>query len=280
MYKVLQSVGVVICGMTTSVLTALIVASLAAATGVNIFTFALWIIVPVGAIVTGFAASSGYFFGSYYLNKRANRLLLVEMVVVAGLTQGLIYYLDYRFSVLHDGRHVADVVPFGRYLAVILTSAHYRVSHAMFDVGEVGAFGYVLAVVQFFGFLIGGLSTFLVLISKPMCTPCEKYMRNLAGRKKIYPSSALASPYYNELFKHPFDSSEFAALIRQKAVAAARKGAFAIGTRLFRCPECGTQLITENVQVHDGSKWHRAPKLSRQVVVPAKFDLHGVFNAV
>jgi hypothetical protein len=273
-----QSFGVAACGLVTSILTALAVVAVSRMTGFDFFTFSIWVVVPVGAALTGFAAASGYYFGSLYFHKRPDLLLLLQMVVIAGLTQLLIYYLGYRTFVLDDGRRVSDLIPFGRYLDIILTSAHYRVGRAMTDTGEVGSFGYWLAAFQFVGFLVGGLCVYGFLRAKPVCSTCNLYLRPLSKREKTFADADSASSYYDVLFQHPVDSSEFASLIRADAKAKAAKGAVLVKTILHGCPKCKAQLIEENVQVHNGSEWKDADKLGRRVAIPGGVDLITVFR--
>lgn len=273
-----NSFGVAACGLVTSVLTALAVVVLSKMTGVDFFTFSVWVVVPAGALITGFAAASGYYFGSLYFHKRADLSLLVQMLAIAGLTQLLIYYMGYSTLVLDDGRRVSDFIPFGQYLTVSLTSAHYRIGHGTMDTGEVGSFGYILATFQFVGFLVGGLTVYRLLTTKPICEKCNLYLRPLSKRKKIFPNGDSASPYYDALFEHPVDSPEFAALIRSNEKAKAKKGAVLVKTVLHGCPKCKSQLIEEKVQVNNGSSWNDADKLHRRVILPDGMDLLSVFR--
>ncbi len=274
-----QSFGVAACGLVTSVLTALGVVAVSRITGFDLFTFSLWVVVPVGAALTGFAAASGYYFGSLYFHKRPDLPLLVQMVVIAGVTQLLIYYLGYTTFVLDDGRRVSDLVPFGQYLDIMLTSAHYRIGRAMTDTGEVGSFGYWLAAFQFVGFLVGGVCVYGFLRAKPVCSTCNLYLRPLSKRQKTFSDADSASAYYDVLFQHPVDSSEFASLIRADAKAKAEKGAVLVKTILHGCPKCKAQLIEETVQVYNGSEWKDADKLGRRVAIPDGIDLASTFRS-
>jgi hypothetical protein len=95
--------GVAACGLITSLLTALGITVIQNLIGFQLFTFSIWIVAPVGAIATGMAAASGYYFGSLYFHYRPNILLLLQMVIIAGVTQILIYYLEYSTLVLDNG---------------------------------------------------------------------------------------------------------------------------------------------------------------------------------
>lgn len=278
MKDVANSFGVAACGLATSALTAFAVVVVSKITGIEIFTFSTWVVVPIGAILVGFAAASGYYFGSLYFHKRADMFLLFQMVVIAGLTQLLIYYMGYSTLVLDDGRRVSNFIPFGQYLEISLTSAHYRVGRAMTDTGEVGSFGYWLAAFQFVGSLVGGLAVYWYLWSKPVCQICNLYLRTLTKREKYFPDTESASPYYDVLFQHPVDSPEFAEMIRSEAKSEAKKGALSVTTILHGCPKCKAQLIEEKVQVHNGSEWKDINDLDRRVAIPNGVDLLVVFR--
>ncbi|WKJ90763.1 hypothetical protein QZJ86_01100 [Methylomonas montana] len=278
MKDIANSFGVAACGLVTSVLTALAVVVMSRMTGFDFFTFSIWVVVPVGALLTGFAAASGYYFGSLYFHKRAGLSLLAQMIVIAGLTQLLIYYMGYSTLVLNDGRRVSDFIPFGQYLDISLTSAHYSIGRAMTDTGEVGSFGYWLAAFQFVGFLVGGLSVYGFLATKPVCEKCNLYLRPLSKREKTFSDGDSASPYYDALFEHPVDGPEFAALIRSEEKAKAEKGVVLVKTVLHGCPKCKSQLIEEKVQVHNGSEWKDADKLNRRVTIPDGVDLLSIFR--
>ena len=273
------SLAIAVCGCLTSVVTAVAVVEASKLTGYDLFTFSLWVVVPVGALLTGFAAASGYYFGSLYFHKRAGLALLVQMVVTAGLTQLLIYYLSYQTFVLEDGRQVSELVPFANYLAITLTSAHYRIGRALTDTGEVGTFGYWLAALQFLGFLAGGLSVFGFLRAKPVCGKCNFYLRALKKHQRVFADSDSATQYYDNVFRHPVDGPDFAAAIRLDSKAKAQKGAVLVNTILHGCPKCKSQMIEEKVQVYNGSDWKDASKLDRRVPIPDGVDLLPVFNA-
>jgi hypothetical protein len=80
----------------------------------------------------------------------------VAMVVCAAVAMWLIYYLDYATMVLDDGRRVSSLVSFDKFFEIVTTKAHMRVGRAATDTGAVGDFGYVLAGVEFLGFLLEG----------------------------------------------------------------------------------------------------------------------------
>ncbi|HET6553417.1 MAG TPA: hypothetical protein VFG49_07770, partial [Dyella sp.] len=236
MHTTLRSLVVTLCGVFTSVVTAVATAYLSRALGTDLFSWSIWVVIPVGAIGIGFAAASGYYFASLWLHQRPTWLLLLQMVVVAGFTQLLIYYLGYVTLDLGNGQHAPDVVSFQRYLDLTLTTEHLRVGRAMVDTGEVGSFGYWLAVIQFVGFLLGGLILWAILRGRPSCRECDTYLRKLTSRTKTFADSNTASNYYDQVFRHPVDSPEFSAFIRVPAVVPKPgHGAVKIKTALYGC---------------------------------------------
>lgn len=276
----LQGFGVALCGLATSILVAIADVAFARMTGFDFFTFSIWLVVPVGAVATGFAAASGYYFGSLYFHQRPRMGLFVQMVVIAGLTQILIYWLGYETMVLPDGRKVAGLVPFFAYMDVILTKAHYRIGRALqSDTGEIGEMGYWMAVAQFVGFLLGGVSIFFYLKAKLICAACKLYLRPLAKKTKVFADSASAATYFDPLFHLPVDGPEFAGLIRSEAqVAKDVAGAIQVQTSLLGCPQCKDQVIEEKVQGYNGKEWKSIDNLTRRLNIPPGVDLAPVFR--
>lgn len=273
-----KSLGVAFVGLVSSVLTALAEVAASKLIGINLFTLSAWVVVPVGAVMTGIAAASGYYFGSLYFHKRPDGFLLLQMVVIAGLTQVLIYYLGYATSVLDDGRRVSDLIPFAKHLDYVLTSGHYRVGRTMADTGEVGSLGYWMAALQFVGFLLGGLAIFGYLLVKPFCKKCDFYLRPLAELSNTFPEYDSAKSFYEELFQHPVDSFEFAVRLRAGSHAVLEKGAIKVETVLYGCPKCKSQLVDEKVKIYNGSDWTAVGELNSRMPVSDGENLIGVFK--
>jgi hypothetical protein len=229
MKHLFKTTSVAACGLVTSLLTALLVTVIERLTGFDVFTFSLWFVIPAGAIATGIAAASGYYFRSLYFHTRPNLLLLLQMVVVAGFTQLVIYYIQYATLILDDGRRVSDFIPFSQYLDIALTTAHYRVGRgAQIDTGEVGQFGYWLAVIQFVGFLVGGLGAFGILLGHPVCAYCKKYLRVLAKSDKLFDNADDLASYHDILFQLPVDSPGFVEMARVEHKTKVKKGTWSL----------------------------------------------------
>jgi len=244
-------------------------------TNFNFFTFSFWVVVPAGAIFTGAAAASGYYFGSLFFHVRPTWFLLVQVVAAAALAQIAIYYGEYRTLVLDDGTAASTIIGFWDYLDTYLKSMHLRAGHgAHIDTGEVGDFGYWLAALEFLGFIAGGLAIFLILQNYPSCWKCNRYLRKLFRFGQMFPNHDEFANYYDTLFQHPMNSRKFYELMRSNPKI--RKPALdtvMIESHLLGCAYCKTQLLTQSVQILGKTKWNDIPKLTRRVRVPDGLDL-------
>ena len=91
---------VAIAGFSTFIATVVVIAVIERATGFNLFGLSVWLVIPVGAILTGFAAASGYYIASFWLHVRPNLMLFVQMIVVAAFAQVADYYVEYSMFML------------------------------------------------------------------------------------------------------------------------------------------------------------------------------------
>ncbi len=280
MKSFITSSGVALCGLVTSVLTAVGVVLVQNLTGFNLFTLSFWVVLPVGAFLVGFAAASGYFFGSLYFHKKPGLLLLLQMVLIAAFTQLLIYYMEYSTLILDDGTKASEYIAFGQYLDLSLTKAHYRIGRsAQHDMGEAGSFGYWMAFFQFIGFMLGGVSVYVFLSGRPICQACDKYFRPLGKKIKSFGSTDDLAAYYDVLYTHPVVSEPFSQMIRSEYKVKTEKGSFNLTETLHGCPQCKAQMIEHSVQVFNGQDWKDIDQLKRQVSMPETVNLVSVFKA-
>lgn len=279
MQRFFEKSGVIATGIATSLVTAVIVTIIHNVTGFNVFGFTVWFILPIGAGLCGFAAASGYYLAAKYLHMQPSRLLLLQMVIVAAFTQMAIYWLEYK-TLNIDGANVSHFMPFGEYLNLSMTTAHYKAGRAMqIDGGEVGSFGYWLAAIDFVGFVIGGAFVYLQLIGEPSCDLCKKYLQVLTKKTDIFDDGTSFSDYYDNEFIYPVESAEFANHVgRKKSAGATQKGTISIVTRVMGCPTCRNQMVSEKVTIYTGKDWQDLNKLTRLVPMPDGADVSGVYQ--
>jgi len=170
-------------GLATNFLIGLLLWWIEARFGFAFYTWTFWFVVPVGALFAGFAGASGYYAGSLLLGHRPTRLLLLNIVIGSILTFLLIHYLAYM-TLQIDGKDVSNYIPFSKYLDIAIrsTSMEFRLHGSKTgSTGELGSFGYVVAVLQVIGFAVGGFCVYAYLAAKPYCNRCSRY---LSGKGK------------------------------------------------------------------------------------------------
>ncbi len=237
-------------------------------TGYDLSTFSLWLVIPAGAIFTGLAASSGYYFGSIYLHTQARWYVALQTVVVAALTYLLIQYLQYYFFTL-DGAPVRDRVSFETFEQIALTHQQIHLGRGMMNVGEVGSLGYGLAALDLLGFLAGGVVLYLILRRRATCKTCPRYLHTRAVKHRRFNDFQQASSYYDGLFDKPVNDPAFAAqAVIAGSSAKAKKGAINIKTSIMECPECSRQRWFDAVQMFNGRDWRDIPNTGRAVDIP------------
>ncbi len=277
MKKLLAGSGAMVAGLVSSLLTAILIVLIESWTGIGIFTFKIWLVVPIGAFLCGMVSASGYYVGAKTFHQPATVLLLIQMAMIAALTQFLIYWLEYQTAAV-DGVRLASVVPFQRYLAVTLTNAS-MVYNARDTGMAMGDWGYWFATVDFIGFLLGGASVFLFLGGAPKCRSCATYLRKVGkARKGRFGSYDDFFAYLDGVYQRPIDSPEFVARMQAQPQLAAGAGTLVVvDTTLYRCPRCHQQSILESVSMREGNEMQNVPEHSRFVLVPEGVDAAPAF---
>lgn len=178
-----RDLAVGLCGFVTSLITALILWWVEVKFGFAFYTWMWWFVIPVGALLAGFAGASGYLAGSWFFGHRPTRLLLLNIVLASLATFFLVHYLSYA-TLQIDGKQVSDYVPFTQYLDIAIrsTSMEFRLRTASVgSTGELGLFGYLVAFLQVIGFAAGGLAVYGHLVSLPYCEKCVIFLRRNGG---------------------------------------------------------------------------------------------------
>lgn len=265
--------GVALAGLATSIAVAIMVTIVAATTGFDLFSLILRGFIPAGAIACGALAASGYFFAARQLQVPATKLLALQMFVIAALTQLLVYLLGWGFTSI-DGVP-AHILPFGTYVDRLLTGAHELVTidRRDFDAGASGGDGYIYAIIEFIGLLIGGGWIFFALVDQPTCPACGGYLKALASKRDGFSNLDDFMAYYEHEFDHPVGSPEFAQFVGSRRKAGFGKTAIELFTTVRACPGCGVQTVDEKVMTRASGQWGEAIDLSRSLDMPAGLDV-------
>jgi hypothetical protein len=139
-------------------------------------------VLPVGAIIVGLAAGSGYGVASYLTGHRIRRGLLWSVLGLQLVAYGAAQYLEFR-AVTADGPIVdADGAPVGFLRYYHLNAVNFAWDDHGHRGQPLGLWGYLFLGLGVVGFAAGGVIAPAVLMKMPYCERCKLYMkqRNLA----------------------------------------------------------------------------------------------------
>lgn len=243
-------IQIIIFSLITSVLTAVSNLLIENFFGLNVFSFGLWFVVPVGAFIIGMGGASGGFLACKYFNLMPTKLDALVLSLIAAFTMFLIYYLGYITLVLDDGVKASTVVDFYTYLDVVITKAHMSIGRALqHDTGEVGSMGYWLLALRFIGVLVGGFAIFANLKELTVCEECNVYYKKIAVKDNLLPTTEHAQMVYEKMKSGTVEDYAFALQETGKGDSDVK-----ITFTLMRCPECKNELVTEEFFVKNKDK--------------------------
>jgi hypothetical protein len=132
-------------------------------------------IVPVGAILVGIGAGSGYGLLSWRKGRKISGSLLGVIVALLALAYAAAQWVE--FKSLNLERYGVD---FFRYFDVTTRSMTFKLLRSNSPGGSLGAFGYLFRLLELAGFSLGGLFIPIMLRAKPYCESCQAYMQRSA----------------------------------------------------------------------------------------------------
>lgn len=247
MKSVAANAGALGAGLLSSALTVALITAIDRALSFNLFSLTVWFVLPIGAFATGGLAAMGYYFGAVKFNAKPTRGMALGMAVVAGLTQIALYYSRYSLDTLSDGRTVHDLVDFPTYVKFILTHVRYAMAPHGVTIGEgveLGAMGYVAAVVQFLGLLVGGLAVWAILADRPYCDVCGRYAHSTTKRECGLGGQDAQAPLAQLRAIEPLSAEYFAWLDVPD-----RGGTAMLELEIFECRTCGRRAAVEHPKV-------------------------------
>ncbi len=177
MKQLMQDLIVTAFGAAASILTAVILLIIEDQLEFAFYSLMLWLIIPVGAILSGCGAAIGYHIGARLFGHKPSRLILLNMVAVSISTFFIIYYGSYRFIEV-DGKYISDYISFTAYMDYALQHQSFEIGYAGrgSSTGELGIWGYAIAALQIIGFALGGVVIFAHLSSLQYCEKCKRYL--------------------------------------------------------------------------------------------------------
>jgi hypothetical protein len=244
-------------GITSSLLTGIILALIEVSTGFAIYSWTLWFIIPVGAFLAGFGGASGYYAGAKLFQQKPAGGVLFNMMLASISTFFLVYYIPY-YMLEADGIRIKDAISFWQYLDFSFTHTSLRLLRGSASTGELGSLGYVHAVLQLIGFSLGGIGVFGWLLDNPYCDKCSRYLTKTGRRDRYYLGQ--------ESFVQ--DMEQFSALIESQRLPEAvrfhndemgipQEGTKPLRTRLstHSCLKCGINHLDFIVSRRTKDEW-------------------------
>ena len=182
-------------GLSTAILTALVVALVALSVGIAIHLYFVWFVLPAGAFLCGMAAAAGYPLGALVIGRRPGRLAFAGMIVGGPLSFLLIFAFQYVLTTV-EGRPVAAEIPFGTFVdsSIRNTGLNYRWRPA--KTPPLGPAGYPFAALSLLGFFVGSAA---IRTTPPLrrtaCDRCARYMRDRASLSEYVSTPQLAARF-------------------------------------------------------------------------------------
>ncbi|MBA4391687.1 MAG: hypothetical protein C0399_12240 [Syntrophus sp. (in: bacteria)] len=179
-----KQILVAVFGIASSLLIGIILGLNNVYTGIAIYSWTFWIIVPYGAFFAGLVGASGYYAGAMLFRQKPAGGVLFNVVAASICTFLVVHFIPY-YLIEVEGTRVKDAISFWRYLDFSYTQTSLdntsfkleRLARGHISDGELGFLGYICAALQLIGFTAGGWGIFIALSRNPFCDKCSVYLK-------------------------------------------------------------------------------------------------------
>lgn len=267
------------CGASGLAFTVFIIVLVNHLTGFNLFALNVYAIVPVGGMIAGFAAASGYYFSCIGFSVRPNVAVLAQIILASALAQILVYYAEFRWMSFDDGTALSTVMSFSGYMKAYLQALHIYGGRHLRDLGPMQGAGWWFAGIEYLGFLMGGLVVYLALKAHPVCRTCNCYLKQLASKHQYFSDSDTFAMQYQTL---PDLAENVEALTSLLALSPSRDaqepGDIKLTTTLYGCSRCKGERLEQRVRIHTEKGWRTADDQARQFDLPEGASVRACFD--
>ena len=234
-------------------------------------------VIPIGALLVGLVAGSGYGIASWAAGVKIRRGLLLAILGLQVLAYFSAQYIEFRgHGDLYD-KSTGRVVTFPEYFHLVTMNFAWKGKDGV--PGEpLGAAGYFFKLLEIAGFAAGGLIAPAVLLKHPYCELCQVYMKrqSLAVLPAAVPARKVKDPAARAAYdeeqrrtrrqadQHYADLKQAAGAgdvgtFRQWIVAAAGTKAAAklparLAVDLIHCRNCYSGYLRANLTTGQGKK--------------------------
>lgn len=261
MKGLVRGLAVIACGLVTTFVAAIANGALARETGVDLFTWSFWIVIPAGAMLCAAVAVSGYALGARLTGTNGRPAIFIRVALTAVITWFAFHYMKYQLALFSDGEPVASSVGFGDYLSTVIEHSRIVVgAGGHIESGELSQFGYLFAAIHFVGCLIGSFAPWLYLMSLGRCAECEKYTSSMGKRIQVFRSHVEARPHLHAIQSIEQNTEAYADLIRRPFKSRqAGQNAIRFLATLDRCTSCERWLIRDRTEYQTRGSWEALP---------------------
>jgi hypothetical protein len=252
-------------------------------------------LIPVGPIIAGFAAGSGYGLASWITGtKITSRVLAIMLALLLAGYFGA-RFIEFRsLHLVYQG--TGDPISFWTYIDFVTRSFAWKKEGGGGAGEPFGAWGYGMLALEIAGFTLGGLAITLGLRLKPYCENCQVYMKSkkLAllpasiPTRKVKKSDADAVALYEREKNDAFQKGKALADSLQQQASSIQPRDFAqtlgahqmghkeyaklpirIQVELAHCPNCRQGLASAAFHAGSGKQLKVTPIF--KVAVPSAF---------
>jgi hypothetical protein len=277
--EIIPNLIIAFLGIITCSVTAALLYGIETIFGFAVYTWTLWLVLPVGAVLSGYASAMGLWAGAKILNQPPGRLLMANMILVAFETFFLVNYIAY-YNLTVDGVSFKTAASFWQYLDATLThsSLSFRINAREIGTsGELGAFGYLYALLQLAGFAGGGLSAYVFLTEGPYCYPCRRYFRRESKTQRFTGAPDLLDDFLSKVTPLITSGDLSGALAALRAFGNAKAGKndhILVEATIWCCKRCEQCLLRLTISKHSSYGWQEIPELKQESALLKKPATH------
>lgn len=133
-------------------------------------------VLPVGALIVGLAAGSGYGIGSWWAGFKMNKGLLLAVLVLQVVAYFAAQYIEFR-SMHLVYKDTGEPVGFWTFFHLNAISFAWKQNKGGY--GEpLGLWGYAFRGLEVAGFALGGIIAPAALMAKAYCDKCQRYKKS------------------------------------------------------------------------------------------------------
>lgn len=173
-----NKIAVLITGFVSVVVVSAVIGYVHLKYNLALYSFMFALFIPIGAILCGVIAASGYFLGWKIFNQKPLGGIFLNILISSILAYLVIQFVPYYLMVT-DGVRVREFISFGQYLNMDLQNTSLSVTsrrgHSSGEINLSTGWSYAYTVLQIIGFMIGEFVAFIKMMETPYCENCSTY---------------------------------------------------------------------------------------------------------